>query len=128
MLCAWAFMTSGGYQANEALRRWTTSTLSTQKGATGKNGPRSVGVAALTESKDQRLRILSETPIVLETPHSLLAGHTVTPKPILFVRNVQKLLEGRTPEPFQLADWDIVVAGLIGEPVTIRGEELLEMG
>jgi len=81
----------------------------------------------LAEWKDERLRILSEAPIVLETPLSLLAEHTVTPKPILFVRNVQQMPEGRTLEPLQLADWDIVLAGLIGEPVTIRGSELLEM-
>ena len=33
--------------------------------------------------------------------------------------------EGLTLKPLPLADWDIELAGLIGEPVTIRGEELL---
>jgi DMSO/TMAO reductase YedYZ molybdopterin-dependent catalytic subunit len=101
--------------------------MSTQQVATEKTGLRNAAVAALLTGKDERLGILSEAPLVLETPHSLLAGQTITPKPILFVRNIQQLPEGLTLEPLPLADWDFDLAGLIDEPVTIRGEELLEM-
>jgi sulfite oxidase len=78
----------------------------------------------LIEGKDKRLTILSETPLVMETPHSLLAGHTVTPKQVLFVRNVQPLPEGLALQSLPLANWEMELAGLIDHRVTIRGEEL----
>jgi sulfite oxidase len=101
--------------------------MSIEKAAIEKPTPRSTGVTTLTHGKDERLSVLSAAPIVLETPHSLLAEHPVTPKPILFVRNVQHLPEQRTPEPSELADWEIALGGLIDQPVTIRGAELLKM-
>ena len=94
---------------------------------TEKAGPRNAGVAALIAGKDERLGILSEAPLVLETPDSLLARQTITPKPILFVRNIQQLPKGLTLEPLPLAERDFELAGLIDKPVTIRGAELLEM-
>ena len=90
-------------------------------------GSQGNGVAALIKGKDERMGILSKTPLVLETPHSLLAGQTITPKPVLYVRNVQDLSEGLTLEPIPLEGWDFELGGLIDEPVTILGEELLGM-
>ena len=58
--------------------------------------------ARLIEGKDERLAILSEQPAVLETPHGLLTGHTITPISILFVRNIQDLPEGLTLQPLPL--------------------------
>jgi sulfite oxidase len=90
-------------------------------------GLRRAGVATLVAGKDERLSILSESPLVLETPHSLLAGHTVTPTSVLFVRAIQDLPEAITLEPLPLTGWEIELGGLIDQPVTIRGEELLDM-
>jgi len=101
--------------------------MSIEKAAIENPTPRGTGVTTLTHGKDERLSVLSVAPIVLETPHSLLAENPVTPKPILFVRNVQHLPEQRTPEPSELADWEIALGGLIDQPVTIRGADLLGM-
>jgi sulfite oxidase len=101
--------------------------MSAQKMAREKTGPRNVGLEALIGGKDERLSILSEAPLVLETPHSLLAGQTITPKSILFVRNIGQLPEGLTLEPFPLVEWNFELSGLIDKPVTIHGAELLEM-
>ncbi len=90
-------------------------------------GPRGAKVTALIEGKDERLGVLSEAPLVLETPHSLLAGHAITPKPILFVRNIQQLPRMLTLKPLPLAEWNFELAGLIDHPVTVRAEELAEM-
>lgn len=91
-------------------------------------GPDKPDAARLVNGKDERLIVRSATPVVLETPLDLLAGHTVTPKPVLFVRDIQDLSsEAMTLEPLPLAGWEIELAGLIDSPVTIRGEELSEM-
>ncbi len=79
----------------------------------------------LIEGKHPQLGSLSDTVTVLETPHSLLAGHTITPTPVLFVRNIQQPPELSIMEPVPLAGWSFELVGLIGEPVTIAGEELL---
>lgn len=79
------------------------------------------------EGKDARLEILSENPVVLETPHALLAEDAVTPASNLFVRNVQRLPAGMSAELLPLKDWTFELAGLIDQPVTIAGEELLGM-
>src|ERR1700694_631247 len=100
--------------------------MSTKEITTQKTGPGSGGVSALITGKDERLGILSEAPLVLETPHHLLAGKTITPKPILFVRNIQQLPEGLPLEPLPLSDWDFELTGLIDQAVTIRGSDLLQ--
>jgi DMSO/TMAO reductase YedYZ molybdopterin-dependent catalytic subunit len=82
---------------------------------------------SLIDGKDQRLVILSGQPVVLETPHSLLAGHAITPASILFVRDIQDLPGGMTLDPMPLAGWDFELTGLIDEPVTIDAGELLGM-
>jgi hypothetical protein len=76
----------------------------------------------LIEGKDERLGVLSEEPLVLETPHSVRAGQTITPVSILCVRNIQDLPKGLTLAPRPLAGWDVALAGLIDAPVTIHGE------
>lgn len=77
--------------------------------------------------KDARLKVLSESPTVLETPHALLAEHAVTPASDIFVRNVQRLPAGVTAELLPLKGWTFELAGLIDRPVPIVGEELLSM-
>ncbi|HEY6273424.1 MAG TPA: hypothetical protein VIX19_15705, partial [Terriglobales bacterium] len=49
------------------------------------------GTSRVIAGKDERLEVLSESPLVLETPLSLLAGSTITPKSQLFVRNARDL-------------------------------------
>src|SRR6266403_533579 len=93
-------------------------------------GPRGggAGAARLLEGKDERLKILSETPLVLSTPVSLLAEQRITDKKYLFVRNIQDLAEGMTLDPLPLKGWEIELVGLINPArVIIRAEDLLEM-
>lgn len=83
--------------------------------------------ATSIEGKDARLEVRSESPTVLETPHALLAEHTVTPATSLFVRNVQRLPADVTVEPLPLKGWSFELGGLIDRPVPIDAEELLGM-
>ena len=77
---------------------------------------------------DKRLEVLSQAPLVLQTPVDLLAGQRITDKNVLFVRNAQDLAEGLTLEARPLAGWEIELTGLTTPArVVIRGEELLEM-
>ncbi len=80
------------------------------------------------EGKDRQLELLSEAPLVLGTPTSLLAGQRITDKHTLFVRNIQDLAEGHTLEPRSIEGWEIELVGLIDPSrVVINAEELLEM-
>ncbi len=87
----------------------------------------SAGAVDWIEGKDKRLGILSEAPLVLETPHSLLGEHAVTPKNVLFVRNIHHMSEGLTLDPLPLASWEFELSGLIDHSVQVRGEELGKM-
>ena len=80
------------------------------------------------EGKDERLEVLSERPLVLATPTSLLAGHRITDTHTLFVRNIQDLDEGLTFEPLPIEGWEIELVGL-NDPsrLVVHAEELLEM-
>ena len=78
--------------------------------------------------KDRQLELLSEAPLVLATPTSLLAGRQITDKHTLFVRNIQDLAEGHTLEPRSIEGWEIELVGLIDPSrVIINAEELLGM-
>jgi sulfite oxidase len=80
------------------------------------------------EGKDTRMTVLSEAPLVLETPVRLLAGQRITDKQVLFVRNIQDLAEGLTLEPRPIEGWEIELVGLINPwRVVIRAEDLLKM-
>ena len=82
----------------------------------------------IPEGKDPRLIVLSEHPLVLETPLSLLAGERITDKRRLFVRDVQDLDGGLTTKPLPIEGWEIELGGLImPSRVVIRAEELLKM-
>ena len=77
---------------------------------------------------DARMEVLSAAPLVLQTPVELMAGHRITDKGVLFVRNCQDLDEAMTLDPVGLADWQIELDGLIGPGrAVIRAEELLDM-
>jgi DMSO/TMAO reductase YedYZ molybdopterin-dependent catalytic subunit len=82
----------------------------------------------IPEGKDPSLVVLSESPLVLETPLSLLAGERITDKRRLFVRDVQDLKEALNLRPMPIEGWEIVLSGLISPPrLIIRAEELLKM-
>lgn len=83
---------------------------------------------AWIEGKDRRLEVLSAAPLVLSTPISLLAGHRITDKQSLFVRNIQDLAEGHTLEPRPIEGWEIELVGLIDPSrAVVHAEELVEM-
>ena len=85
-------------------------------------------ISVWIEGKDPRMEILSEEPLVMATPIGLLAGHRITPKESLFVRNIQDLPGGHTLEPRSLEGWEIELSGLIDPSrVVIRAEDLLGM-
>ena len=84
--------------------------------------------SARVEGKDERLEVLSQAPLVLGTPLSLLAGRRITDKHRLFVRNIQDLPEAQSLEPQPIQGWEIELTGLIDPPrVVIHAEELVEM-
>lgn len=80
---------------------------------------------------DARLEVLSAAPLVLQTPVELLAGHRITDKNVLFVRNCQDLDDALTMDPVDsaaFAGWRIELDGLIRPGrVDIRAEDLLDM-
>src|SRR6187399_2875090 len=80
------------------------------------------------QGKDERMEVLSESPYVVASPISVIAGKRITDKHSLFIRNIQDLPEAHTLEPRAIEGWEIELAGLI-EPshVVINAEELLEM-
>ena len=83
---------------------------------------------AIPEGKDPRMTVLSESPLVLETPLSLLAGERITDKQHLFVRDIQDLDAGLTLKPLPIEGWEIELSGLITPVrVVIHAEELLKM-
>jgi DMSO/TMAO reductase YedYZ molybdopterin-dependent catalytic subunit len=74
------------------------------------------------------MTVLSEAPLVLETPVRLLAGQRITDKKYLFVRNCQDLDKGLTIEPLPIEGWEIELLGLINPfRVVIHAEDLLQM-
>ena len=80
------------------------------------------------EGKDSRLEVLSEAPLVIATPISLMAGQRIIDKDRLFVRNIQDLDEARTLEPRSIEGWEIELVGLISPSrIVIHAEELLDM-
>ena len=85
--------------------------------------------ATWIEGKDRRLEVLSEAPLVLATPISLLAGQRITDKHRLYVRNIQDLAEGHTLEPRPIEGWEIELVGLIDPSrVVIHAEEFTRSG
>jgi sulfite oxidase len=82
----------------------------------------------ILEGKDPRLTVLSESPLVLETPVSLLAGERITDKQRLFVRNIQDLDEGLTIKPASVEGWEVELSGLITPfRVIIQAKDLLTL-
>ena len=81
----------------------------------------------VSKGKDSRLEVLSQNPVVLQTPPALLLEHAVTPASNLFVRNVQRLPAGVTAEALSPEGWIFELDGLIDRPMPIAGEELIDM-
>ncbi len=84
----------------------------------------------LVKGKNPKLRVLSERPVVLETPLDLLGQYPeTTPKEILFIRNnAQGEPPGsNTVEPSTLEGWKIEFGGLLDKPFTVEGPELLRL-
>jgi DMSO/TMAO reductase YedYZ molybdopterin-dependent catalytic subunit len=83
---------------------------------------------AIPEGIDPRLIVLSDRPLVLETPLGLLAEERITDKRRLFVRDVQDLDGGLTARSLPIEGWEIVLSGLIAPSrVVIRAKDLLKM-
>src|SRR3546814_10941606 len=88
----------------------------------------SVSKETILEGKDPRMTVISESPLVLETPVRLLAGERITDKQQLFVRNIQDLDSGLTMKPVLIDGWELELSGLsITFRVIIRIDDLLQM-
>lgn len=83
---------------------------------------------AILDGKDPRMIVLSEHPLVLEPPLSLLARERVTDIRRLFVRDVQDLDSSLTTKPVPDKNWEIELGGLITPArVIVRVQDLLKM-
>ncbi|GLV47780.1 sulfite oxidase [Thermus sp. LT1-2-5] len=82
----------------------------------------------LVKGKDAKLLVLSQRPIVLETPFDLLASQPErTPKELLYVRNNVDLPGYNTVEGAGLEGWTLEVGGLVDKPFTVEAKELLAL-
>ncbi|GAA5335629.1 MULTISPECIES: sulfite oxidase [Thermus] len=82
----------------------------------------------LVKGKDARILVLSQRPIVLETPFALLASQPErTPKELLYVRNNVDLPGYNTVEGASLEGWTLEVGGLVDKPFTVEAKELLSL-
>jgi len=82
----------------------------------------------LVKGKNPKLLVLSQRPIVLETPYDLLVSQPErTPKEILYIRNNVDLPGYNTVEGASLDGWKVEVGGLVDKPFTFEAKELLEL-
>ncbi|GGN05205.1 sulfite oxidase [Thermus composti] len=82
----------------------------------------------LVKGKDAKLIVLSQRPIVLETPYDLLASQPErTSKEILYVRNNVDLPGYNSVEGASLEGWTLEVGGLVNKPFTLEAKELLSL-
>ncbi|GAA6756052.1 sulfite oxidase [Thermus thalpophilus] len=82
----------------------------------------------LVKGKDAKLLVLSQRPIVLETPFALLASQPErTPKELLYVRNNVDLPGYNTVEGAGLESWTLEVGGLVDKPFAVEAKELLTL-
>lgn len=70
--------------------------------------------------KDQRLVVLGETPLVAETPASLLDAET-TPAERFFIRN-----NGNPPQTTNVANWTLTIDGEVEKPLRLTLGDLKE--
>lgn len=81
----------------------------------------------LVKGKNPKLLVLSQRPIVLETPYDLLVSQPErTPKEILYIRNNVDLPGYNTVEGASLDGWKVEVGGLVDKPFTFEAKELLQ--
>ncbi|AFV75583.1 sulfite oxidase-like oxidoreductase [Thermus oshimai JL-2] len=82
----------------------------------------------LVKGKNAKLIVLSQRPVVLETPYDLLVSQPErTPKEILYIRNNVDLAGYNTVEGASLEGWSIEVGGLLDKPFTLEAKELLNL-
>ncbi len=82
----------------------------------------------LVKGKNPKLLVLSQRPIVLETPYDLLASQPErTSKENLYIRNNVDLPGYNTVEGTGLEGWQIEVGGLVDKPFTLEAKELLSL-
>jgi sulfite oxidase len=76
--------------------------------------------------KDATLKVISEDPLVLETPDLLLAENSITPNSALFVRNHHgaKHLADMRPRPM---DGQLKLSGLIDQPTRMPLSDLAQL-
>ncbi|WP_117237326.1 sulfite oxidase [Thermus sediminis] len=117
----------------ERLDRRTTLKLMGMGAALLAAGPRAFAQQAptadqLVRGKNPRLLVLSQRPVVLETPYDLLVTQPErTSKEILFIRNNVDLPGYNTVEGASLEGWKIEVGGLLDKPFTLEARELLAL-
>ncbi|WP_135257701.1 sulfite oxidase [Thermus caldilimi] len=117
----------------EKVNRRTTLKLMGMGAALLVTGGRSLAQQAptadqLVKGKNPKLIVLSQRPIVLETPYDLLASNPErTSKEILYIRNNVDLPGYNTVEGTSLDGWQVEVGGLVDKPFTFEAKELLSL-
>jgi sulfite oxidase len=82
----------------------------------------------LVKGKNPKLLVLSQRPVVLETPYDLLVSQPErTSKEILYIRNNVDLPGYNTVEGASLDGWKVEVTGLVDKPFTFGAKELLAL-
>ncbi|TBH20622.1 sulfite oxidase [Thermus thermamylovorans] len=82
----------------------------------------------LVRGKNPRLLVLSQRPVVLETPYDLLVANPQrTPKELFFIRNNVDLPGFNTVEGASLEGWQVEVGGQVSQPFTFEARELLAL-
>lgn len=82
----------------------------------------------LVRGKDPRLLVLSQRPVVLETPYPLLASQAEkTSKEILYIRNNVDLPGYNTVEGASPQGWRVEVGGLLDKPFAFEASELFNL-
>lgn len=82
----------------------------------------------LVKGKNPKLIVLSQRPIVVETPYDLLASNPEkTPKDLLYIRNNVDLPGYNTVEGASPQGWKVEVGGLVDKPFTFEASELFAM-
>jgi sulfite oxidase len=82
----------------------------------------------LVKGKNPKLLVLSQRPVVLETPYDLLVSQPErTSKEILYIRNNVDLPGYNTVEGASLDGWKVEVTGLVDKPFTFEAKELLAL-
>ncbi len=82
----------------------------------------------LVKGKHPKLLVLSQRPVVMETPYDLLVSQPEkTPKEILYIRNNVDLPGYNTVEGASAQGWKVEVGGLVDKPFSFEVSELFAL-